>query len=279
MTDTTPSTPSGDTSVLDRPLAVVTGASSGIGLELARQFAAHGFDLIVAAEDDEIAVAAAVLRAEGDGVEVEPVQVDLRRQQGVEDLYAAIRADGRQLSAIALNAGHGQGGAFVDSDLADELSIIDLNITSTVRLAKLVLRDMVAADSGRVLVTSSIASTMPGSFQAVYNASKSFLQSFTEAVQDELKDTGVTLTSLMPGPTETDFFERADMADNTAVGTSKKDDPAQVARQGFEALMAGKDRVVGGGLKTKVQEAAGKAMPDKLKAAMHRRMAEPGSDG
>ena len=279
MTDTTPSTPSGDTSVLDRPLAVVTGASSGIGLELARQFAAHGFDLIVAAEDDEIAVAAAVLRAEGDGVEVEPVQVDLRRQQGVEDLYAAIRADGRQLSAIALNAGHGQGGAFVDTDLADELSIIDLNITSTVRLAKLVLRDMVAADSGRVLVTSSIASTMPGSFQAVYNASKSFLQSFTEAVQDELKDTGVTLTSLMPGPTETDFFERADMADNTAVGTSKKDDPAQVARQGFEALMAGKDRVVGGGLKTKVQEAAGKAMPDKLKAAMHRRMAEPGSDG
>jgi short-subunit dehydrogenase len=146
-----------------------------------------------------------------------------------------------------------------------------------VRLAKLVLRDMVAADEGRVLVTSSIASTMPGSFQAVYNASKSFLQSFTEALQNELKDTGVTLTSLMPGPTETDFFERADMADNTLVGTSKKDDPAQVAQQGFEALMAGKSRVVGGGLKTKVQEAAGKAMPDKLKAAMHRRMAEPGS--
>ncbi|HEY0643165.1 MAG TPA: SDR family NAD(P)-dependent oxidoreductase [Nocardioides sp.] len=278
MTDTTPSTPSGDTSTPGRPLAVVTGASSGIGLELARQFAEHGFDLIVAAEDDEIAVAAAVLRAEGGGVEVEPVQVDLRRRQGVEELYAAIKADGRQLSAIALNAGHGQGGAFVDTDLADELSIIDLNITSTVRLAKLVLRDMVAADAGRVLVTSSIASTMPGSFQAVYNASKSFLQSFTEAVQNELKDTGVTLTSLMPGPTETDFFERADMAENTKVGTSKKDDPAQVARQGFAALMAGKDRVVGGGLKTKVQEAAGKAMPDKVKAAMHRRMAEPGSD-
>jgi short-subunit dehydrogenase len=260
-----------------RPFAIVTGASTGIGYELAKRCAEHGFDLIVAAEDDEIAVAAAVLRAEGGGVEVEPAQVDLRRQQGVEELYAAIKADGRQLSAIALNAGHGQGGAFVDTDLADELSIIDLNITSTVRLAKLVLRDMVAADAGRVLVTSSIASTMPGSFQAVYNASKSFLQSFTEAVQNELKDTGVTLTSLMPGPTETDFFERADMAENTKVGTSKKDDPAQVARQGFAALMAGKDRVVGGGLKTKVQEAAGKAMPDKLKAAVHRRMAEPGT--
>ena len=259
-----------------RPLAVVTGASSGIGLELARQFVDHHFDVIVAAEDAEIAVAAAVLRAESQG-EVTPVQVDLRTQEGVEDLYAAIRADGRPLAAIALNAGHGQGGAFVDIDLEDELSIIDLNIVSTVRLAKLVLRDMVARDEGRVLVTSSIASTMPGSFQAVYNASKSFLQSFTEALQNELKDTGVTLTSLMPGPTETDFFERADMAEDTLVGTSKKDDPAQVARQGFDALMSGKSRVVGGGLKTKVQEAAGKAMPDKLKAAMHRQMAEPGS--
>jgi len=265
-----------DTPRRDRPLAVVTGASSGIGLELARQFVNHHFDLIVAAEDDEVAVAAAVLRAESSG-QVEHVQVDLRDEQGVADLYARIRADGRPLAAIALNAGHGQGGAFIDTDLADELSIIDLNITSTVRLAKLVLRDMVAADEGRVLVTSSIASTMPGSFQAVYNASKSFLQSFTEALQNELKDTGVTLTSLMPGPTETDFFERADMADDTKVGTSKKDDPAQVAQQGFEALMAGKARVVGGGLKTKVQEAAGKAMPDRLKAAMHRRMAEPGS--
>jgi short-subunit dehydrogenase len=265
-----------DTPRRDRPLAVVTGASSGIGLELARQFVDHHFDLIVAAEDDEIAIAASVLRAESSG-QVEHVQVDLRDEQGVADLYARIRADGRPLAAIALNAGHGQGGAFVDTDLADELSIIDLNITSTVRLAKLVLRDMVAADEGRVLVTSSIASTMPGSFQAVYNASKSFLQSFTEALQNELKDTGVTLTSLMPGPTETDFFERADMADDTKVGTSKKDDPAQVAQRGFEALMAGKARVVGGGLKTKVQEAAGKAMPDRLKAAMHRRMAEPGS--
>ncbi|MCF6379214.1 SDR family NAD(P)-dependent oxidoreductase [Nocardioides KLBMP 9356] len=260
----------------DRQLAVVTGASSGIGLELARQFVDHHFDVIVAAEDAEIAVAAAVLRAESAGA-VTPIQVDLRRPDGVEELYAAIKADGRPLAAIALNAGHGQGGAFVDNDLEDELSIIDLNIISTVRLAKLVLRDMVARDEGRVLVTSSIASTMPGSFQAVYNASKSFLQSFTEALQNELKDTGVTLTSLMPGPTETDFFERADMADDTKVGTSKKDDPAQVARQGYDALMAGKSRLVGGGIKTKVQEAAGKAMPDKLKAAMHRQMAEPGS--
>src|SRR6185312_1026803 len=131
---------------------------------------------------------------------------------------ATATAGGRALDAVALNAGVGQGGAFIDTDLADDQEIIDLDITSTVRLAKLVLRDMAARDEGRVLITSSIASTMPGSFQAVYNASKSFLQSFAEALQSELKDTGVTITSLMPGPTATDFFRRADMLD-TKVGS------------------------------------------------------------
>jgi len=259
-----------------RRFAVVTGASSGIGLELARQFVDHGFDVLVAAEDDELDAAAAELRRGANGT-VDAVRVDLRTADGVDRLYQQIRRDGRPVAALALNAGHGQGGAFLDTHLADELSIIDLNIVSTVRLAKLVLRDMAGVDDGRVLVTSSIAATMPGSFQAVYNASKSFLQSFAEALQEELADTGVTITSLMPGPTETEFFERADMADDTRIGQSSKDDPATVARQGFEALMAGEARVVGGGISTKVQEAAAKVMPDRLKAAMHRRMAEPGS--
>lgn len=254
---------------------MITGASSGIGRELAQQFAEHGFDLVLNAEDDRLDTTATELR--NTGVDVRAVRADLRTAEGVEQLWSAVNGLGRPLDAVALNAGVGQGGPFVDTELADELAIIDLNVTSTVRLAKHVLREMATRKEGRVLITSSIASTMPGTFQAVYNASKSFLQSFAEAVQEELRDTDITVTSLMPGPTETDFFERADMADNTLVGTSKKDDPAQVAQQGFEALMAGKSRVVGGGLKTKVQEAAGKAMPDKLKAAMHRRMAEPGS--
>jgi uncharacterized protein len=176
----------------------------------------------------------------------------------------------------ALNAGIGHGGAFLDNDIEDEVAIIDLNVTSTVRLAKLVLRDMVAAGEGRVLFTSSIASEMPGSFQAIYNASKSFVQSFAEALQDELKDTPVTITSLMPGPTDTEFFERAEMMD-TKVGQGPKDDAAQVARQGVDALLAGKLRVTGGGIKTRVQDAASKVMPDRVKAAMHRNMAEPGS--
>jgi uncharacterized protein len=259
-----------------RPLALVTGASSGIGLELARQFARNGFDLLIAAEDQGIETAAVELRTAGDTlVQVEAVRVDLAEVDGVPRLHAALGS--RPLDAAALNAGIGVGGPFVDNDLAAELKLIDLNVRSTVHLAKLLLRDMTARGSGRLLVTSSIASTMPGSFQAVYNASKSFLQSFTEALQEELKDSGVTLTSLMPGPTETNFFHRAGM-DNTPVGQSdSKDDPAEVARQAYDALMAGKDRVVAESLLTKATELANKVTPDKLKAVLHRKMAEPQS--
>jgi len=251
------------------PLAVVTGASSGIGYELAKQFAEHDFDVIVAAEDDAILEVGAELDAEA-------VQVDLATEAGVEELHRRIGA--RPVDALALNAGIGMGGAFAtDTDLRQELRIVDLNVRSTVHLAKLVLRDMVARDEGRILFTSSIASTMPGSFQAVYNASKSFVQSFALALRDELKDTGVTITSLMPGPTDTEFFERADMLDTKVGSSDSKDDPADVARDGFEALMAGKERVVSHSLSTKLQGRGSRLMPDSVKAAMHRRMAEPGS--
>jgi len=259
-----------------RPLAVVTGASSGIGFELARQFAQHGFDLLIAAEDDGIAAAADGLRSASDA-SVRPLQTDLATFDGVEELYRAIQSDGRPVDAIAINAGRGAGGDFTrDTDLRDELNIIDVNVTSTVHLAKRVLPDMVARHSGRVLFTSSIASTMPGAYQAVYNASKSFVQSFAEAIRNELKDSGVTVTALMPGPTDTRFFERADMQD-TKVGAGEKDDPAQVAEQGFDALMAGKDHVVAGSFTNKVQAVAAKVMPDPAKAELHRHMAEPGS--
>ncbi len=259
----------------DRPLALVTGASSGIGEELAKQFVDNGFDLVVAAEDDRIVSVATELQ--GSGARVEAVQVDLSTDEGVDELYRRVGALRRPLQAAALNAGVGAGGAFAtETDLADELQIVDLNVRSTVHLAKHVLGDMVARNEGQVLFTSSIASTMPGSFQAVYNASKSFVQSFSLALRDELKDTDVTITALMPGPTETEFFERADMLD-TKVGAGEKDDPADVAREGFEALMAGKERVVAGSLKTKLQGKGSRLLPDSVKAGMHRDMAEPGS--
>jgi short-subunit dehydrogenase len=255
-----------------RPLALVTGASSGIGHELAKIFAANGFDLIITAEDDELRVAEADVRAHG--AEVEAVQVDLTRDGSVDELWARVEAHGRPLAAAALNAGVGRGGAFAENPLEDELEIVDLNVRSTVHLAKHVVQHMVARDEGRILFTSSIAATMPGAFQAVYNASKSFVQSLALALRNELKDTNVTVTSLQPGPTETEFFERAEMLD-TPVGQDDKDDPADVARDGFEALMAGKERVVSASLSTKLQGRGSRFLPDSVKAEMHRRMAEP----
>ncbi|MFF7296154.1 SDR family NAD(P)-dependent oxidoreductase [Streptomyces sp. NPDC008265] len=260
----------------DRELAIVTGASSGIGFELARQLAARGYDLIVNSADEERLHAAAADIRDRTGSSVQPVQADLRSYEEAERFLAAVTATGRPVAVAALNAGVGEGGAFLDTDLEDELEIVDLNVRSTVHLAKRLLRAMAAAGEGRMLITSSIASTMPGSFQAVYNASKSFVQSFAQALQNELKDTPLTVTALMPGPTDTDFFRRADMGD-TGVGQGGKDDPAQVAEQGLDALFAGKDKVIAGSLKTKAQGIANKILPDSLKAEAHRRMAEPGS--
>ncbi|MFE0884696.1 SDR family NAD(P)-dependent oxidoreductase [Streptomyces rochei] len=262
----------GDRAGGGRPLALITGASSGIGYELARLFAEHGHDLVVNAEDERLEHAARRLRETG--VEVRAVRADLRTAEGVDRLVAALT--GLTVDVAALNAGVGQGGAFVDTDPRDDQSVIDLNVSSTVRLAKPLLRDMVARGVGRLMFTSSVAATMPGSFQSVYNASKSFVQSFAQALQEEVADTGVTVTSFMPGPTETDFFRRAGMTD-TKVGTMEKDDPAQVARQAYDAVMKGRGKLVTGSAKTKAQGVADKVLPDRVKAAVHRRMAEPGS--
>ena len=191
-----------------RKFAVVTGASSGIGLELAKQFSEHGFDLLVTAEDSGIKEAAVSLGSLG--TDITEFQVDLATPEGVEKLYEKITSMGRPLDAIALNAGVGAGGDFArGTALEADLNVIDLNVRSTVHLAKLVLRDMVARNEGKILFTSSIAATMPGTFNAVYNASKAFVQSFAQAIRNELKDTQITITALMPGPTDTNFFERA----------------------------------------------------------------------
>ncbi len=258
-----------------KPFAVVTGASSGIGLELAKQFAQHGFDLLIVADSEKIVEAESELRQFG--CQVESLQVDLAEYEGVEELYEKIQSSGRILDSVAINAGVGVSGEFArDTELEDELNLISLNVTSAVHLSKRVLKDMVARGHGRILFTSSIAGTMPTPFEAIYGASKAFLSSFAQAIRNELKDTGVTITALMPGATETNFFHRAGM-DDTKLGASEKDDAADVAREGFEALMAGKDHVVAGSFKNKAQAAAGHALPDPLVANMHRQMSEPGS--
>ena len=261
-----------DTSTI-RPLALVTGASSGIGLELARVFAENGFDLIVCAEDAGIGVAAEAISATG-GAAVRSVRADLATHDGVEELVQAVTSTGRPLDALALNAGIANGGPFVETPLEDDLRVIALDVVSTVHLAKRLLPAMVARGSGRVLVTASVASLMPGPYYATYAASKAFVLSFAEAVRHELKDTGVTITALLPGPTDTEFFEASHMED-TKAAQGPKDDPAKVAQEGFEGLMAGKEQVRVASLKTRAQTAMAAVLPQKLQPGAHAPMTKP----
>jgi short-subunit dehydrogenase len=256
-----------------RPLAIITGGSNGIGFELARVFTANGFDLFLAAEhEDGLAEARADLSA--DGASVSTHASDLATEQGVDSLYAAL--GGRPVEALCVNAGVGLGGPFVETDLQRELRMIDLNVRGAVQLTKLVLRDMVARDSGKLLFTSSIAATQPDPFEAVYGSTKIFLRWFGEALRNELTDTSIDVTVLMPSVTDTDFFARAEMLDTRAGAMKNKDDPAVVAQAGLDALMAGKHKVVPT-VKNKVMAALSDASPAPVAAQVHRALSEPGS--
>src|SRR5215210_6080206 len=224
-----------------RPLAVVTGASTGIGYELARCCARNDFELIVAADEPQIKKAAEDFRALGN--KVEWIEADLATIDGVESLYAAI--GGRPVDALLANAGRGLRDGFLDQNFNDVIRVLDTNITGTIYLIQKVGRDMRVRNRGRILITGSIAGFAPGAFQAVYHGTKAFIDSFSFALRNELNDTGVTVTCLMPGATETEFFERADMED-TKVGQAKKDDPADVAKTGWDAMKDGKQSVVYG---------------------------------
>ena len=266
--NTSPTSTSGFT----RPFAIVTGASSGIGLELARCCANEGFDLLIAADEPEIEDAAIQLRRLG--VEVQPVLADLSTTEGVDRLLAA--AAQRPVNALLANAGRGLGHAFLDQNFADARHVLDTNITGTLYLIHAIGGAMRARGQGRILITGSIAGFMPGSFQAVYNGTKAFLDSFSFALREELKDSGVTVSCLMPGPTDTEFFDRADMLDTKVGQDDKKADPVKVAKIGFEAMMNGEGDVVAG-WKNKLQVAVANVTPSALLAKQHRRMAEPGT--
>jgi len=259
------------TETLVSRFAVVTGASSGIGLELARCCARDGFHLLIAADEPEIVAAAKALSAEG--AQVESVVCDLATAEGIDVLVAAIGE--REVDALLANAGRGLGRAFLDQDFVDIRRVIDTNVTGTVDLVQRVVRRMRARGQGKVLITGSIAGLMPGTFQAVYNGTKAFLDSFAQALRHELKDSGVSVSCLMPGPTDTRFFERADMLD-TKVGQQEKDSPADVAATGYKAMLEGEAAVVAG-MKNKLQAAMAHVTPDGVLAEMHRGMAEPGT--
>jgi len=254
-------------------LAIVTGASSGIGLELARLAAGDGYDLLLAADTPFDSAADTLIGPSGS---VRTLQVDLATPEGVDRLLA--EAGSRPVDLLCANAGHGLGRAFLEQEVADWRHVVDTNITGTIYLLQKVLPAMVARNAGKVLVTGSIAGFIPGSFQAVYNGTKAFIDSFTDALRNEIKSAdGVTLTTLMPGPTETEFFEHADMMDTSVGASESKSDPADVAKDGYEAVMSGKTHIVSG-WKNKLQAAAAHVTPASVLAEQHRGMAEPGTD-
>jgi short-subunit dehydrogenase len=252
--------------------SVVTGASSGIGLELAKCCARDGMDLLIAADEPAIEEAAETLRSLGAG-SVTAVEADLSSEAGADKLIAAV--EGRAIEHLIANAGRGLGDSFLNQAWADARLVVDTNIIGTIYLIHELARRMVEAGSGRILITGSIAGFMPGSYQAVYNGTKAFLDSFSYALREEIKESGVIVTCLMPGATDTEFFERADMMD-TKVATDKKMDAGEVARQGYEAMLGGEGQVITG-WKNKIQAAMSHVLPAEQIAKQHTKMAEPGT--
>jgi short-subunit dehydrogenase len=253
-----------------RKLAIVTGASSGIGLELAKCAAQDGYDLIVAADTPFVEAGPAFDEYD---VDVESIEADLSSKQGVGQLLDLI--GGRHADVLVANAGHGLGHGFLDQGTDEWMHVLNTNITGTLLLIQPIVSKMVERGEGKVLITGSIAGHLAGSFQAVYNGSKAFIDSFAAALNEEIKDSGVTITCLKPGATETEFFHRAEL-DDTKVGQAKKDDPADVAKAGWEAMKDGDPAVIYG-MKNKMQVAAAGMMSDATTAKLHRAQAEPGS--
>lgn len=259
----------------NRMFAVVTGASSGIGYELARECIENNFDVLICASDARgIHEAAQHLGAAG--AVVIPVAADLSTMEGNQKLVREIEAAGRPVDALLLNAGIGVHGPFVETPLDEEIDSIMLNCVSIVHVAKSIIPQMVVRGKGRVLVTASVASTSPMPFMAVYGATKAFDLQFAEALRTELEDTGVTVTALQPGATDTEFFERAEMED-TKVAAGKKDDPADVAKKGFEAMMKGKDKIIAASFKSKLEGVMGEVLPETVKARIQASQTKPGS--
>ncbi|WP_218007744.1 SDR family NAD(P)-dependent oxidoreductase [Nocardia vinacea] len=257
----------------DRPLAMITGGSSGIGFELAKQFASHGYDVAISGQSTRVFDSAEALREIG--VQAYPHQADAGTYDGVESFWSFVTELGRPVEAAALNVGIGLGGAFVDTDLDDELKLIAINVTGTVHTAKRVVRHMVGNGRGRILIVSSVSATLPTPYETVYGPSKAFGFSFAESLREELRETGVTVTALLPGATDSDFHAHAGMGNTKFGDNSWKNDKTQVAEQGFEALMNDVDHVVGGDEKTKQQAVDNCTTPEPVKAARQAELARP----
>lgn len=253
--------------------ALITGATSGIGLELAKLFAADKYDLVIIARSElELEQAAAALKTEG--ISVITMSKDLFDKDAPSDIFETLKAKGIHIDILVNDAGQGVYGEFIHNELDRELDIIQLNICAVVSLTKFFLKQAIGRGPCRILNVASIAGKVPGPYQAVYHGTKAFVHSFTEAIRSELTDTNITVTSLLPGATDTDFFRKADMEASKVVQEGKLGDAADVAKDGYEALMAGKDMVISG-FKNKVQVAMSNVMPDSMAADNMKKTQEP----
>ncbi len=253
---------------------LITGGTEGIGLELAKQFAEHGHNLVLVARDEQ-QLSNAKSALDFAGLNVITIAKDLFGEEAAFELHKEVRAHGLTIDILVNNAGQGVYGLFEETDIRRELAIIQLNIASLVVLTKLFLQDMLERGEGKIMNVSSIASKTPGPWQSVYHGTKAFVQSFSEAVRSEVKDKGIVITTLLPGATDTDFFNKADMQESKVVQDKEKlADPAKVAKDGYEALMSGDDKVISG-FKNKASVAMSNMIPDRKAADMMKKQQEP----
>jgi short-subunit dehydrogenase len=258
----------------EQQYALITGASNGIGYELAKVFAKENYNLVLVARSEEHLNARAEELKQQYGIDTIIIAKDLFDREAPMDIYEEVKKKGIQIDVLVNDAGQGQYGLFVDTDIDRELDIVQLNIGAYLMLTKPFLKDMVARGSGKILNVSSIGSKIVGPYESVYHGTKAFVQSWSEAVRSEVKDKGVTVTTLLPGPTATDFFNKSEMQDSKLVKDGSLADPAKVAQDGYDALIAGQDMIVSG-FKNKAMVAASNLMPDTVVADQMKKMAEP----
>jgi short-subunit dehydrogenase len=257
--------------------ALVTGATSGFGYEFCKLFAADGYNLVMVARSEQRLQEVSGEIITQYGVEVLPLSADLFQPENARDIYETVKAQGITVNVLVNDAGQGEHGLFIETDLERELDIIQLNVSSVVSLTKYFLRDMVARNEGRILQVASLLAVYPTPLMAVYAASKAFVLAFTESLINELKDTNVTMTALLPGASDTDFFHKAGAEESYAYQKTNLSDPEQVARDGYEALMKGERKIVSG-FKNKVQAAMTNVMPDSALAGIMEKQMEQSDD-
>lgn len=254
--------------------ALITGGTNGIGLELARLFAKDGYNLVLVARDqNELERTARELQQEHK-VFVYTIAKDLIEHNAPFEIYDEVKNKGILIDVLVNNAGQGEYGEFINTDIQRELDIIQLNIGAYVILTKSFLKDMVTRNEGKILNVGSVAGEMPGPWQSVYHGTKAFIHSWSEGIRNELKDTNVAVTILLPGATDTDFFAKASMEESKIYQEGSLADPVKVAKDGYDALMKGDDKIISG-MKNKAMVGVSHVMPDPMVAETMRKQQEP----